>query len=63
MDKEYSEAQVHLFNELKYLVTSPGNSGVSVRYDGAVAVMEAIQGMIDESIRKVLEEENEDDPS
>jgi hypothetical protein len=55
MDKEYSEAQIYLFNELKNLVTSPGNSGVRVRYDGAVAVMEAIQVMIDESIRKALE--------
>jgi len=58
MDKEYSEAQIHLFNELRSLVTSPGNSGVRVRYDGAVAVMEAIQVMIDESIRKALEEKD-----
>jgi hypothetical protein len=60
MDKEYSEAQVHLFNELKYLVISPGNSGVRVSYDGAVSVMEAIQAMIDESIRKTLMEKKDD---
>ena len=59
MDKKYSEAQVHLFNELKYLISSPGNSGVCVRYDGAVAVMEAIQAMIDDSIRKALEKKDE----
>ena len=60
MDREYTEAQFHLFKQLKYLIVSPGNSGVRVSYDGAVAVIEAIQAMIDESIRKALMEKKDD---